>query len=223
MAVNCPQCGSAMSELDATQARCARHGAYTILFKRAAEDGLIPLAESSLPPASTDAAASYARQYIPYAQTAAPPAAMGPCQNHQQVAAVQRCSKCSARICQTCDFVFPGDLHLCPRCVTSGSGMSGGRRNLMIASFVMAGIATLTLALLIMGFATQSLGPGNQGLLGIIMLMVISFSVAGMGMGIGTINRNLSNPVGLWIASIWNALLAGAMILLIVIGIMRSA
>jgi hypothetical protein len=40
-----------MSELDASQARCARHGDYTILFKRAqVDDGLIPLATTTLPP-----------------------------------------------------------------------------------------------------------------------------------------------------------------------------
>src|SRR5438445_430413 len=91
MPVNCPQCGSPMSEASASSARCARHGAYTILFKRSAvDDGTIPLAQSALPPPPAGPSTlPYAQaSYMPYAQVAVPQAALGPCQNHRQVAAL---------------------------------------------------------------------------------------------------------------------------------------
>src|SRR4051794_5593797 len=98
MAIHCPQCGTAMSELSVTQAQCAKHGPYQILFQRSAiDDGTIPLA--TMPPPAMPAALPYARQYMPYAQAAAALRSLGPCQNHQQVAAAERCFKCSARIC----------------------------------------------------------------------------------------------------------------------------
>ena len=226
MPVNCPQCGSPMSEASASSARCARHGAYTILFKRSAvDDGTIPLAQSALPPPPAGPSTlPYAQaSYMPYAQVAVPQAALGPCQNHRQVAAVQRCTKCSARVCGVCDFSFPGDIHLCPRCVTSASGgISSGRRGMLIASFALAGAATFLLIVMILGFAGHFISRESAMLAGIIIISVAVCSVIGTGLGFGTINRQLANPISLWIAALWNGLLAGAMILLLLIGIIKG-
>jgi len=233
MAVNCPQCGNAMDVLNATQARCAKHGPYTILFQRSAtDDGLIPLAETSTPPRQTSAAPpalpyaqqynSYAQQYTPYGQPMQPQA-MGACQNHQQVAAVQRCTRCSARICSVCDFSFPGDIHLCPRCVTSASGaLSPGRKAMMIGSYVMAAAGTFFFALLVVGGA-MGMFAGMGGLaIGIIFIMLLACVVAGFGMGVGTIDRQLNNTVALWIAACWNGLLVLALILTTIVGLMMK-
>src|SRR5687767_13979883 len=116
-----------MSELNATQARCARHGEYAILFKRPvvlADDGTIPLSASNVPPPPPGSAyqqpqAGYAQQ-LGYATPGyQPPFAAvrtaGPCQHYPQVAASHYCTHCSARICNVCDFTFPGNIHFCPR------------------------------------------------------------------------------------------------------------
>jgi hypothetical protein len=232
MAVNCPQCGNAMSELNATQAQCAKLGPYTILFKRSAEDdGLIPLAESSAPPPRASAAPttlpyaqqySYAQQFTPYGQPMQTQP-MGPCQNHQQVAAVQRCTRCSARVCSVCDFSFPGDIHLCPRCVTSASGaLSPGRKGMMIASYAMAGAGTFFFALLVVGGATGMFAGMGMLAIGIIFIMLVGCIVSGLGMGIGTLDRQQNNTVALWIAACWNGLLALALLLTTVVGLMMK-
>ncbi len=223
-----------MSEIDATQASCARHGAYTILFKRTAtDDGLIPLAEpasTSPRPAAGPPPLPYAQQYSPYAQQFTPygqpmqPQAMGPCQNHQQVAAVQRCTRCSARVCSVCDFSFPGDIHLCPRCVTSASGaLSPGRKGMMIASYAMAAAGTFFFALMVIGGAMGMFGgPGSGLIIGIIFIVLVGCIVSGVGMGIGTIDRQLNNPVSLWIAASWNGLLFLALVLTTIVGLMMK-
>ena len=213
-----------MSELDATQARCAKHGPYTILFKRSADDdSIIPLAQSTMPPpVPRSASLANAQQYVPYAQ-AVPALQLGPCQNHQQVGAVQRCTRCSARICSVCDFSFPGDVHLCPRCVTSASaGISSGRRGMLIGAFALAGVATLLLIVMILSFVSHFLDAASATLAGIILISVAVCSVIGAGLGFGSIDRQLSNPISLWIAALWNALLASAMILLLVVGIIKG-
>ena len=231
MPINCPQCGSAMSAIDATQARCARHGAYTILFQRAAaaDDGLIPLAEPAAPPSQSAGPAtlpyaqqysSYAQQYTPYGQPRQQ-VAMGPCQNHQQVAAVQRCTRCSARVCSVCDFSFPGDIHLCPRCVTSASGaLSPGRKGMMIASYCMAGAATFLFALLVVRGAMGMFAGMGAMAIGILFILLLACVVSGLGLGVGTIDRKLNNTVALWIAACWNGLLFLALVLTTIVGLM---
>jgi len=220
--VNCPQCGSAMSEIDATRAHCAKHGPYTILFKRSAvDDGTIPLAQSTMPPPPPGATAAYAQQYVPYAQAAQPQQPLGPCQNHQQVGAVQRCTRCSARVCSVCDFSFPGDIHLCPRCVTSAAGgLSPGRRGMMIAAYVAAAAATIMLAIFIFGAASGAFGGASEAGMIIIFVLLIACIVAGLGLGVGTIDRQLNNPISLWIAAAWNGLLALGLLLMLVVGLM---
>jgi hypothetical protein len=215
-----------MSEIDATQARCAKHGPYTILFKRsAADDGLIPLAHSSMPPPPPRATTlPYAQQYTPYAQ-AVPmaQAALGPCQNHQQVAAVQCCTRCAARVCSVCDFTFPGDIHLCPRCVTSAAGgLSPGRRGMMIAAYAAAAAATIMLAIFIFGAASGAFGPANEVAMIVIFVLLIACIVSGLGLGVGTIDRQLNNPISLWIAAAWNGLLALGLLLMMVVGLMMK-
>jgi len=206
-----------MTELSATQAQCARHGPYQILFQRsAADDGLIPLAQSTTPQPPKSNTLSYARQYMPYAQAATPPA-IGPCQNHQQVPAAHRCYRCSARICSVCDFTFPGEVHLCPRCVTSGGGLSPGRHGMMVAAYTMAAVATFIIIAIIVAAATRSISGGGIIIMGLISLLLVPTIIIGLGLGVGALDRNFSNPVSLWIAASWNGLLGLILILLVLI------
>jgi hypothetical protein len=212
-----------MSEIDATQARCAKHGPYTILFKRTAEDdGIIPLAQSTMPPPVPRAApVAYAQQYVPYAQAVPARPQLGPCQNHPQVAAVQRCTRCSARVCSVCDFSFPGDIHLCPRCVTSAAGgLSPGRKGMMIAAYCAAAAATLLLALVIFGAASGAFGEASEVVTIVIFVLLLACIVTGLGLGVGTIDRQLNNPISLWIAAAWNGLLF--VVLMVIVGLMMK-
>jgi hypothetical protein len=228
MPINCPQCGTAMAELSATQAQCAKHGPYAILFKRSAvDDGTIPLAQSATqPPPRPPGARPYAaaQQYTPYAQ-AVPVAqlALGPCQNHQQVAAVQRCSRCAARICAVCDFPFPGEIHLCPRCVTSAAGaISPGRKGMVYGAFGAAATATLTFAAFIFAAASGAFGGASQIAAIAIFVFLIACITTGLGLGLGVIDRQLNNPISVWIAAIWNGVLALGFVLMMIVGLMMK-
>ena len=224
MPVNCPQCGQPMSEIDATAAQCAKHGPYTILFKRSAvDDGLIPLAQTAPPvPQAGPSTLPYARgQYSPHAQPALPALpALGPCQNHQQVPAAHRCTRCAARMCNVCDFAFPGEIHLCPRCITSAAGgLSGGRRGMMIAAYAAAGLSTFLIVVFMVAAASGGLTGFNEFLAGIILFFLLACIVTGLGLGVGAIDRQLNNPVSLWIAASWNGVLALGLLLLVVVAL----
>jgi hypothetical protein len=222
MAVNCPQCGSAMAEVNATSARCARHGAYEILYKRTEVDDTYDLTPDSTPP--PQAASPYVPQYaapygqqIPYAQVRN----LGPCQNHQQVAATHYCSRCSARICSVCDFSFPGNIHFCPRCITlTSGGLSPGRKGMMIAAYIMAAVATLLFAGLITAGATG--GIENMIVVIVLFFSIVVCIVVGAGLGIGPLDRKLGNPISLWLAAGWNIVLAAGLILAMIVVLMRQ-
>lgn len=219
MPVNCPQCGNPMNQLSATQAQCPRHGPYQILFQRSGgDDGTIPLARpTTLSPPASNTLNYSAQQYIPYAQPTAPRQMLGPCQNHPQVAATQYCVKCNAPICPVCDFTFPNEIHLCPRCVTSGGGVSPGRHGMMVAAYAMAGVSTVIIIAIIIAAASHALGGGSVVILGLTSLLLFATIIIGAGLGIGALDRNLSNPISLWIAASWNGLLGLILILLIVL------
>ena len=93
---------------------------------------------------------------------------------------------------------------------------------MLIASFALAGAATFLLIVMILGFAGHFISRESAMLAGIIIISVAVCSVIGTGLGFGTINRQLANPISLWIAALWNGLLAGAMMLLLLIGIIKG-
>ena len=222
-----------MSEVNPTEARCARHGAYSILFKRdAADDGLIPLADSPAAPTPTQPRRPLpppGQQFIPYASPAAPqyapygaPAARipsGPCQNHPQNQAIVRCSRCTAALCPTCDFAFPANLHLCPRCVTLKPELTGTRKAMVIASFVLAGISTFATILVFSG-AMSGAAVLLVGLF--IQWLMLDTSVIGMGLAFGAIDRRLGTPISVWIAAFWNLVIVAIGLLLFLIGILST-
>ena len=219
-----------MAEVNPSEARCARHGSYSILFKRdAADDGLIPLAEPAGPPASAPPVAQRTGylpppgQAIPYAAPAyspysAPPLT-GPCQNHPQVRAVVRCSRCSAQICQTCDFNFPGNLHLCPRCITLKPELTGSRKGMVTAAFILGGVATLAAILVFSG----AMAGAPVLLVGVfIQWVMLDTSVIGMGLSFGAVDRRLGTPAHVWVAAFWNLIIVVIGLLLFLIGILNG-
>ena len=154
---------------------------------------------------------------------AAPPIPQGiNCVQHPSVAATRQCKLCGAFMCTTCDFELPGNLHVCPSCATAPrTALSPRRKKLMWGAFGFAIFATIGMAVLmsgaLAGMAEDKVGEQALGIL--FSLFVLVPAVVGMGMGLSAIDRRLSNPISLWIATIWNITLVGAFVLLCIVGV----
>ena len=158
---------------------------------------------------------------VPAAVPAAPVVPLGTvCRWHPNTQAVQICKACGAAMCQTCDFVFPGNLHLCPACATAPQqGLTGKRRAYLIWSYVLAVWATVVLAFIMSGALADSVQTEEDAMaLGVAMLLLILVpAIIGTALGSAAMRRN-SKPISVWVATIWNAVLIGAHILLCIIG-----
>ena len=128
-------------------------------------------------------------------------------------------------MCTTCDFTFPGDVHLCPVCAAAPRGnLSQRRKKLVIFSFVLAIWATAGMTCLLCGvFAGMARTKADQSLLGIVlMLFVLAPAVAGLTLAVTAKERRLSNPPSIWIATAWNGILVGCFILLTIYGLFKE-
>src|SRR4051794_4881542 len=110
----CPECMGPLASSDGQSAVCKLHGgSYRILFTRFAIPGM---PGSEINTVTADGT----------------PVTDARCVKHPDSPAVVFCHNCRAPSCATCDFVFPGDIHLCPECaVNSRPKMSSGRRKLI--------------------------------------------------------------------------------------------
>jgi hypothetical protein len=184
-----------------------------------------PKVEAAAPPDASSAPSLRLAAYQPTAEPAArnvpPPRGQG-CAQHPHVRGLARCHNCGAYSCLTCDFLFPGNLHFCPVCVSTGSSaLSPRRKKYMIASFILAAWATFGFALFFGGAAAGLADtPGGEVFMGLLMLGLAGVpSVVGTALGMSARRPGAANPVSVWIALIWNSLLLGGMILLIGVGI----
>lgn len=153
----------------------------------------------------------------------APPG--GRCVQHPQVMATQRCKLCGAFMCGTCDFVLPGNIHLCPACAAKPrSGLSPKRKKLLIGAFALAIWATVGMTCLFCGlFAGLARSKADQEALGTVLMLFVLFpAVIGLGLGISVKDRRLTNPPSIWIAIIWNAIMVGSFLLLSIIGLLSK-
>ena len=151
-----------------------------------------------------------------------PPATIGQfCVRHSTIQAVQVCKVCSAAMCQTCDFVFPGNIHLCPTCATSpDKGPKGKRRTYLIWSYILAGWSTLASVFFLSGVAAEGMGSeADAEVLGIAMTFLLLVpALIGLALGCSAMERQ-SKPVSVWVATIWNGIIVGLFILLCIVGI----
>lgn len=146
------------------------------------------------------------------------------CSRHPEVPAVVRCQACSQPVCGTCEFILPGQIHVCPDCATrTDQGMSRKRKTLLIWSFALAVWSTLGMAVLFSGLLANVQGKAELEVLGMAMSLMIFFpSLVGLALAVGTLDRRLSNPGVIWVAVVWNALLVGGFLLLSIIGTMMG-
>lgn len=140
------------------------------------------------------------------------------CATHPSVQAVHYCAACQAPICATCDFSYGGDLHLCPKCATNPRPMvSAARRAKAIISLGLAALASLALIGFLLASASSATSGDQAGAVGLFYLTLI-LSVAGVAVALTTRERRAANSPLSWVGIIWNAVLLGAMLLLMVVG-----
>jgi hypothetical protein len=151
-------------------------------------------------------------------RTTPPPG--GGCIQHPHVMPVARCNVCGAASCSTCDFVFPPNLHFCPVCVVSATGViSPRRKKYLIAAYVLAACSSLGFIGFIGGAAAGLTEGGAEVALGILLLLFVGVpSIVGTAMGMSAKRPGGPNPISVWIAFIWNALILGGFGLMIIIG-----
>jgi hypothetical protein len=223
MEMLCPECMGAMVSTDGQTARCTVHGGeYRVLFSRQpiAAPATVPAtppewepgiaADDSTLPVITDQPDMAAAQVC----------AMR-CLQHPNVAAVQVCKSCGAPMCGTCDFLLPGNIHVCPRCVAAPpKGLSGKRKRLLYTAYGFAVWNTLGLALLMSGvLASEFQTKEKEQILGVIYSVFLWIpSLIGAALGISCLDRRLRNPGSVWGAVIWTCILLGIHIVLVVIG-----
>ena len=143
------------------------------------------------------------------------------CIQHPKVAAARVCRVCGAPMCATCDFSLPSGLHLCPQCVVAPpKRIARSRKVLVIMAYALAVWGTVALA----GFTSGALGAllktkPDRATVGIVYAVFIFFpAVIGAAMGISSFDKRLSNTAWVWAAAIWNGLLLGIHVLLIILG-----
>jgi len=147
------------------------------------------------------------------------------CPQHPGVAAVQICHICAAPMCGTCDFLLPGNLHVCPTCATKPqTSLSPKRKKLLIASFLLAAWCTVVLGALLSGmFRSAIKTKEDQEVLGFLLfLILLAPSIVGVSLAVASKERRLPNSIAMWVATAWNGVILGGFILLMIIGMMKG-
>jgi predicted Zn finger-like uncharacterized protein len=141
------------------------------------------------------------------------------CALHPTVQAVQICKVCGTAMCNTCDFEYPGNIHVCPSCASkSDQPLSGKRKTHLMWSYVFAVLSTLALIVTLL-IGSQAETAEQTMALGIVMnLFVLIPAIIGTALGCSVRDRRLSNPASIMIATIWNGIILGIYILLCIVG-----
>jgi len=216
---------------DGVNATCTIHGGeFRILFARQAESQVVQnVIQPHVPvqafPVSTAAPTPAPDPYgdiplAPAVETAAPRAATVMCRVHPDMPAVAYCRTCGAPACNTCDFVFPGNLHLCTACATKPQdALNPKRKKLLGWSYAMAIWTTIAIVMLMMGvFATRR--KADQEAVGVALeIFVFLPSIVGTALGWASMDKRLGNPGWVWGAAIWNSVILAMLVCLTVVGL----
>jgi hypothetical protein len=128
---------------------------------------------------------------------------------------------CGAGSCVTCDFGFPGNLHLCPDCATTvQGGLSPRRKKYMIVSFILAGWSLVALAVVMVGVgAILGDDPIAEMALGLALIAVAFLpSIIGTALAMSAFRKGAPNPMSVWIALVLNSLVLAGFTLLVLVG-----
>ena len=143
----------------------------------------------------------------------------GKCRQHPQSQAVRLCATCGAPVCATCDFAFPGDVHLCPICATEvPQTVSGRRKGRAIWAIGLAVWGTMALVVLLA--VAPQMEPRQAEALGILSTYVgLIPTLIGLGIGVASFERRMANPPIVGVGAVWNGVLMAGWLLIIVIGV----
>lgn len=199
-----------------TCSRCGKNLCQVCVFPQAGGSVLCP-ACAATPPALGAQVPGVGRPSPVVRPTSA--ALSTTCRVHPDVPATHLCTKCRSPVCDTCAFVFPGGVYLCPSCATTPQkGVTGKRKGRVVWAIVLAVWGTLALVALLAG--APMMPPSEGEVFGAIMgFLGFVPSMVGLGVGISCFERRLANPPIVWVAAIWNIVIVGVWILLIIVGI----
>jgi hypothetical protein len=161
------------------------------------------------------------------------------CYLHRTVPAAHTCNTCGLPICTTCEFAFPvsvekpsgvlglGDsrqlaIYLCPRCAAAPrQNIDTPRKKYMMWSYGLA--VWSTFALLMFFVLVSSLHTKEErGSVGTLAFyLIILPSLTGTALGTAAIDRRLVNPFSVKVPAIWNGVILGIFILLIIVGLLH--
>ena len=145
-------------------------------------------------------------------------AAASQCQNHPDVAAVVRCKSCSASLCKTCDFEFPGGIHLCPSCATkTSSPMTGDRKKFLAISYLCAAWVTVLLGLSLSGMFVEMVE--DEFAANLFGLLLTIPALIGLALSLGSMDKRAGNPASVIASVVWNVVLTVVWIILCVVGL----
>jgi hypothetical protein len=147
------------------------------------------------------------------------------CAQHPQVNATQQCKLCGGYMCETCDFSFPDNVHLCPACASkSRDGLSPRRKKFLIASLVLGAWSTFGMACLVSGaMSGWAKSKEETAALGwALLLFVLGPAITGLSLGVCAKHSRMANPPFVWIAITWNAILVASFVVLTLIGLAKK-
>jgi hypothetical protein len=124
-------------------------------------------------------------------------------------------------VCDTCDFVFPGGIHLCPTCATDTTVRLSSSRKLLVGWSLGAAVwVTGVISLLMVGVFEEFVQtPEGDLIIGAAMQLP---ALIGFGLAIGSLDGRAGNPPVVWVTVIWNTLAFAAFVLLLVLGLMAT-
>jgi uncharacterized Zn finger protein (UPF0148 family) len=147
------------------------------------------------------------------------------CVQHSRVAATAQCKICGACMCDTCKFEVPGGIYICPSCaVTPHAALSPKRKKMLVGSYALAIWSTVVMMALFAGAFRSLVGNRDaQQILGFVLLLIlVAPATIGVSLGVGVMDRRHPNSMAVWMATIWNGIILGGFLLLMIIGLMKG-
>ena len=160
-------------------------------------------------------------QLIPLAPAAA--AQFVPCARHPESPAVTRCFTCKAALCTTCDFAFPGGIHLCPSCATNPRPQVSPKRRILIWwSIILGACSLLTMAGFFVAIVAMRGSSDAASMASVFVVISLFAALIGVALGTASFDRRLKTPGYVWFGVISNGVVLLIWLLLIIVGLARQ-